>query len=318
MNQTIEKFGYPGTLLKEYDHWVVLLRPAQATLGALILACKDEANRFSDITPEAFTEMGRAVTDIERGLASLFDYRKLNYLMLMMVDPDVHYHVLPRYESDQTYGQATFTDPGWPGPPNVAHDNEADAVTKAKLIEALKAALAWHQLPGPLEHHLNPIRAARAQALGGHVEHDLRARQGDVFSFQLRIFGQDQHIRIPLVLDHPALAFDGLFAVDDDQERGRTPGDDPRRIVQRAMQVGLIRAEFPLRRDQLEVSGEMQHLAAIRLFPGPVGPDYYGFFIRWHVRIPDRAHARRLFCPRRQHQWRYRPSRQKRRQNNQH
>ena len=141
MNQTIEKFGYPGTLIKEYDHWVVLLRPAQATLGALILACKDEANRFSDITPAAFTEMGLAVSDIERGLGSLFEYQKLNYLMLMMVDPDVHYHVLPRFEADQNYAGTTFTDPGWPGPPNVGHDNEADAEVKEKLIAALKAAM---------------------------------------------------------------------------------------------------------------------------------------------------------------------------------
>ncbi len=141
MNQTIEKFGYPGTLIREYEHWVVLLRPAQATLGALILACKDEANRFSDITPEAFTEMAAAVTDIERGLGALFDYQKLNYLMLMMVDPDVHYHVLPRYESEQTYAGATFTDPGWPGPPNVGHDNEADSAVKDKLIAELKAAM---------------------------------------------------------------------------------------------------------------------------------------------------------------------------------
>ena len=141
MNDTIEKFGYPGTLIKEYDHWVVLLRPAQATLGALILACKDEASRFSDISPEAFTEMGVAVGDIERALGSLFDYQKLNYLMLMMVDPDVHYHVLPRFEKDQTYAGTTFTDPGWPGPPNVGHDNEADADVKDQLIAALKAAM---------------------------------------------------------------------------------------------------------------------------------------------------------------------------------
>lgn len=142
MNQTIEKFGYPDTLIREYEHWVLLLRPAQATLGALILACKDEATRFSDITPEAFTEMGQAVGDIERALSTLFDYQKLNYLMLMMVDPDVHYHVLPRYESDQTYAGVTFTDPGWPGPPNVGHDNGADADVKAQLIAALKAALS--------------------------------------------------------------------------------------------------------------------------------------------------------------------------------
>ena len=141
MNQTIEKFGYPGTLIREYDHWVVLLRPAQATLGALILACKDEATRFSDITPEAFTEMGTAVADIERALSTLFEYQKLNYLMLMMVDPDVHYHVLPRFEADQTYAGVTFTDPGWPGPPNVGHDNAADAATMEKLIAELKAAM---------------------------------------------------------------------------------------------------------------------------------------------------------------------------------
>src|SRR3546814_2888106 len=34
MNETIRKFGYPATLIREYDHWVVLLRPAQLTLGS--------------------------------------------------------------------------------------------------------------------------------------------------------------------------------------------------------------------------------------------------------------------------------------------
>jgi diadenosine tetraphosphate (Ap4A) HIT family hydrolase len=141
VNPTIEKFGYPGTLLKEYDHWVVLLRPAQATLGALILACRDEAKQFSDISREAFTELADAVSDIERALAKLFDYKKLNYLMLMMVDPDVHFHVLPRYEAEQSFAGATFTDPGWPGPPNVGHDNAADANATAALLDALKTAL---------------------------------------------------------------------------------------------------------------------------------------------------------------------------------
>lgn len=141
MNQTIVKFGYPDTLVREYEHWVVLLRPAQATLGALIFACKDEATRFSDISPEAFAEMGNAVADIEKGLGNLFDYRKLNYLMLMMVDPDVHFHVLPRYQADQSYQGATFVDPGWPGPPNVGHDNEASDDVKQSLIEALQRSM---------------------------------------------------------------------------------------------------------------------------------------------------------------------------------
>ena len=141
MNQTMVKFGYPETLIREYEHWVVLLRSAQATLGALILACKDEAAKYSEISPAAFAEMAGVVTDIERALGSLFDYQKLNYLMLMMVDPDVHYHVLPRYEADQTWSGATFTDPGWPGPPNLAHDNDAPEEVKADLIARLKAAM---------------------------------------------------------------------------------------------------------------------------------------------------------------------------------
>lgn len=140
MNQTIVKFGYPDTLIREYEHWVVLLRPVQATLGALIIACKDDATRYSEISPQAFTEMGRVIADVERVLEGLFGYAKLNYLMLMMVDPDVHYHVLPRYAGEQTYAGATFTDPGWPGPPNIGHDNGASEAVKARLISDLKHA----------------------------------------------------------------------------------------------------------------------------------------------------------------------------------
>src|SRR5690606_24257005 len=42
MNATIAKFGHPATLIAEYAHWVVLLRPAQPTLGALVLAAKSD------------------------------------------------------------------------------------------------------------------------------------------------------------------------------------------------------------------------------------------------------------------------------------
>jgi hypothetical protein len=40
MNPTIEKFGWPGSLVHEFEHWLVLVRPAQVTLGSLVLAAK--------------------------------------------------------------------------------------------------------------------------------------------------------------------------------------------------------------------------------------------------------------------------------------
>ena len=40
MNETMQTFGYPGTLVKEYEHWVMLLKPEQTTVGTLVLVEK--------------------------------------------------------------------------------------------------------------------------------------------------------------------------------------------------------------------------------------------------------------------------------------
>ena len=96
MNPTMEKFGYPDTLIREFDNWVVLMRPQQVTLGALVLVCKNRADTLSQISPAAFAELKEISGFIEALLRESFHYDKLNYLMLMMVDRDVHVHVLPR------------------------------------------------------------------------------------------------------------------------------------------------------------------------------------------------------------------------------
>ena len=119
MNETIEKFGYPATLIKEYDHWVVLLRPAQVTAGSIVLAAKSDATAYGDLAIEAFAEQGRVVADIEAMLRAAVNYEKINYLMLMMVDPKVHFHVIPRYDGVRSIAEMSFGDPGWPGPPNL-------------------------------------------------------------------------------------------------------------------------------------------------------------------------------------------------------
>lgn len=136
---TMRTFGYPDTLVREYDHWTVQLRPKQATLGALAMICKSEVTAFSDIGAEAFAEMPRVIGDIETVLSQLFGYEKINYLMLMMVDPEVHFHVLPRYAAAQDFEGVSFADPGWPGPPDLTHAAEAGQVVQARLLERLRA-----------------------------------------------------------------------------------------------------------------------------------------------------------------------------------
>ena len=141
-NPTMTKFGYPDTLICEYAHWVVLLRPQQATLGALVLACKDPAEAFSAISKEAFRELHEVTSDIERNLSAFRSFQKINYLMLMMVDKDVHFHVLPRYDGDQEFGGATYHDSGWPAVPNLADGPLVEGEDRETLLAALKAQWA--------------------------------------------------------------------------------------------------------------------------------------------------------------------------------
>src|SRR3954452_1663128 len=117
MNPTIEKFGYPATLIKEFEHWLVLCRPAQVTLGSLVLAAKSGATAYSSLPREAFVEHADAIAAIEAALTSFVAYERINYLMLMMVDPNVHFHVIPRFSAARTWNAIKFPDAGWPGPP---------------------------------------------------------------------------------------------------------------------------------------------------------------------------------------------------------
>jgi diadenosine tetraphosphate (Ap4A) HIT family hydrolase len=119
MNSTIEKFGYPATLLHEFEHWLVLLRPSQVTFGSLVLAAKSDATAYSDLSLGAFAEQKEAIVAIERGLAAFTKYERINYLMLMMVDPNVHFHVIPRYSGLRRWDGLDFPDAGWPGPPRL-------------------------------------------------------------------------------------------------------------------------------------------------------------------------------------------------------
>ena len=139
MNATMKKFGAPGTLIRDYKHWVVLLRPGQVTLGALVLVCKEPAATFSMLSIDAFTELQTITRHIEGTLKKTFDYDKINYLMLMMVDPDVHFHVIPRYENSRRFSDQDFPDHGWPGPPDLAKPNPTTSETNRSILSTLKA-----------------------------------------------------------------------------------------------------------------------------------------------------------------------------------
>ena len=141
-NATIDKFGYPATLIRDYRHWMVLLRPAQPTLGSLVLAAKSDATAFGALPPDAHAELAKVTKEIEAALMGAVRYQKLNYLMLMMVDPHVHFHVIPRYEGVRDFAGASLSDTGWPGPPDLASARKLDDGQFTALQKALRGLLS--------------------------------------------------------------------------------------------------------------------------------------------------------------------------------
>ena len=139
MNATIEKFGWPATLIAEFDHWLVLLRPAQPTLGSLVLAARSDATAFAGLPGEAHAELKRVTGAIEAALARFTGYARLNYLMLMMVDPHVHFLVIPRYEGAREWGGVAFPDAGWPAVPQLGEAVKLEPTQREALVAELKA-----------------------------------------------------------------------------------------------------------------------------------------------------------------------------------
>ena len=134
------KFNVDELLIAETTFWKWSLRPAQCTIGAGILSLKRPAEAMSDLTEEEGADLIVIVKAIESTLKSAFSPDKMNYLMLMMVDLHVHYHVIPRYSKDIEFGGDTFKDVSWPKPSNLFAESLDESVL-VNLRDYLKSSL---------------------------------------------------------------------------------------------------------------------------------------------------------------------------------
>lgn len=87
-------------VIKEFRHWVVLFREKQVTIGSVIIMSKElDKVSLGDVSALAWSEFGEVTTFVEHTLKKAFGADTFNYLALMMVDPEVHFHVIPRYST---------------------------------------------------------------------------------------------------------------------------------------------------------------------------------------------------------------------------
>lgn len=136
--KTLKKFGYPNSLVKSYKYWNLLKRPSQTTLGSLILISKGEEHHFSQLSQNQMSELKPIITEIEQKLKARFDYSKINYQMLMMNDPEVHFHIFPRYDSHVTFCGLDFEDKFWPSPVVLDFDLGLSKTIENELLRVMK------------------------------------------------------------------------------------------------------------------------------------------------------------------------------------
>jgi diadenosine tetraphosphate (Ap4A) HIT family hydrolase len=103
-----------------------------------VVAAKSSATRFSDLPQRSFTELHSVVCSVERVLQRAIEYEKVNYLMLMMVDPHVHFHVIPRYDGERSSCGVTIADAGWPKAPDLGSALQLDPTQGEKLVNWLR------------------------------------------------------------------------------------------------------------------------------------------------------------------------------------
>lgn len=134
LKEVRDKFKFNETLIKNFNHWDWIIRPEQITLGSTVLLSKVEILDISKLSPEAFTELHEIVRLIDLKL-QIFNPYRINYLSLSMIDPVVHFHVIPRYENVIIFKGKSYKDFGFPGPPDFKRSNSVDS----NLILELKS-----------------------------------------------------------------------------------------------------------------------------------------------------------------------------------
>lgn len=135
-----EKFKVDDLLIVQTDYWRWSLRPLQCTLGAGILSLKRPAESMSELTAEEGKDLIVITKIIESTLKKAFNMEKMNYIMLMMVDYHIHYHVVPRYSHEMSFAGVNFKDIGWPKPPVLDADT-LDIEVLHKIKDHLKSLL---------------------------------------------------------------------------------------------------------------------------------------------------------------------------------
>lgn len=115
-NPIWQQFDLENNLIKEYQHWMLLVRRKNVKLGTCVAILKRDAFPLSEVTPEEMAEYALVAREVETALKSAFNPHLVQHLALMFKDKQVHFHIIPRYTEVIEFAGLRWEDDNVPDP----------------------------------------------------------------------------------------------------------------------------------------------------------------------------------------------------------
>jgi diadenosine tetraphosphate (Ap4A) HIT family hydrolase len=136
-----KKFQPENLTLAVSPHWRVLLRVKQITLGSLVLLPLEPIEDFGSADAEEPADLFGTISKCQAALGSVFAPDRYNLIAAMMKDPFVHFHLIPRYQSERSFAGQKWTDSEWPQLISF-RDVQTDEATLGAVFAALASAMS--------------------------------------------------------------------------------------------------------------------------------------------------------------------------------
>ena len=109
-----KKFRPSDLTVREFEHWLVVVRAKQVTLGSTVFLLKRPVEALGGLEATEAAELPSVAGWFEERVRNLYTAERFNYVAAMMKDPYVHFHAFPRYGSQrERYGMG-WSDDAWP------------------------------------------------------------------------------------------------------------------------------------------------------------------------------------------------------------
>jgi diadenosine tetraphosphate (Ap4A) HIT family hydrolase len=111
------KEGY-GKKLTETSYWMIFLAPSQRYLGTCVVVLKRKCADLSQVNEKEWIDFAKIVKNMEISLKEIFNPTLFNWSCYKnstfrkeAPDPEIHWHFLPRYKEEVSFGGISFEDP---------------------------------------------------------------------------------------------------------------------------------------------------------------------------------------------------------------